>query len=214
MKTSESLGNIAKALVAVQGDIKGITKNAQGHGYKYITFDAILTLVKPVLTKHGVFLIQNVKGDLVDGNNVAYCETRLLHESGEWIESDTLLIKPMGKVLKGGAPGPVDPQSMGSALTYAKRYQLCGMLGLNADVDDDAAVASNLKDWGVLINETQKKTINELIATKGLNKATFATTMTKALGSVKEFKKLTGDEADKLIAEMSKLEDISQKASA
>lgn len=214
MKTSENLGNLAKALVAVQGDIKGITKNAQGHGYKYITFDAILTLVKPVLSKHGVFLIQNVKGDMVDGQNVAYCETRLLHESGEWIESDTLLIKPMGKALKGGAQAPVDPQAMGSALTYAKRYQLCGMLGINADVDDDASVASNLKDWGVLINETQKKTINELIITKGLNKATFASTMTKALGSVKEFKKLTGDEADKLIAEMSKLEDVSQKATA
>lgn len=208
MKTSENLSKIATALVAVQGDVKGISKNAQGHGYKYMTFDAILTLVKPVLTKHGVFLIQNVKGDMVEGQNVAYCETRLLHESGEWVESDTLLMKPVGKQTKGGGTAPVDPQAVGSALTYAKRYQLCGLLGINADVDDDASVASNKQNWGITITADQKHQISKvLVPQKGINKTVFNNLMIKEIGKIKELSKFTSDEASKMIVAMEEMPD-------
>ena len=204
MKTSENLSNIAKSLVAVQSEVKGIAKNAQGHGYKYITFDAIITLVRPILSKHGIFLIQNVKGDMVDGQNVAYCETRLLHESGEWIESDTLLIKPVN--VKAGAP--TNPRDLGSALTYAKRYQLCGMLGIAADVDDDAAVASAKQDWGLTITTEQTEMIKSLITRKGIKKELFNEVCTKALGKIKATKECTVEEASKLIAQMEALPDI------
>lgn len=211
MKTSENLTNIAKALVAIQGEIKGITKNAQGHGYKYITFDAIITLVKPVLTKHGVFLIQNVKGDIVDGQNLAYCETRLLHESGEWIESDTLIIKPVS--VKAGAP--TTPRDMGSAITYGKRYQLCGMLGISADVDDDAAVASNKDKWGLIITQEQKALISKtLIPKKGITKEMFSNLVVKVAGCVKDYKTLTVEEGSELIALMNELPDVENRAVA
>jgi hypothetical protein len=209
MKTSENLSNIAKALVQVQAEAKGINKNAQGHGYKYISFDAILTLIKPVLSKHGVYLIQNVKGEIVNGENLAFCETRLLHESGEWVESDILALKPVS-IGKGGQPAPVTPQVVGSALTYAKRYQLCGMLGINADVDDDAAVASSQEAWGQVMTKEQKDLILKLIPQKGLSKETFNETMVRAIGTAKDYKTFTKDEAASMINEMQSLPNAEQ----
>lgn len=210
MRTSESLSNIAKDLVKAQGDIKGIMKNAQGHGYKYITFDAILALVRPVLTQHNIFLLQDVYGDVLeDGTNVSCVTTRLLHESGEWIESEKMVMKPLGKLMKGGGHGAVDAQAVGSYLTYGKRYQLCGMLGIAADVDDDAAVACAKQEWGLTITQAQKDSLSSLFTKKGIDKATYAGVCSTAIGKIKATKELTQEEASKLIAHIETLPDAS-----
>ena len=58
-------------------------------------------------------------------------ETRLIHaESGQWISSVTIIPLPKN-----------DPQGMGSAITYARRYSLCAMLGIITE-DDDGNAAS------------------------------------------------------------------------
>lgn len=212
MITSENLAQISPALVKAQSEIKGITKNAQGHGYKYITIDAILELVRPVLSTNGLCLIQNIQGELNGETNLASCETRILHESGEWMQSDKLVIKPVPTASKNN-PNPVaNPRDLGSAITYAKRYQLCGMLGINADVDDDAAVASNKQDWGLLMTADQKHNISQvLIPQKGINKVSFNELMIKEIGSVKEFGKFTKDEAAKVIKAMMTMPDKKQE---
>lgn len=208
MKTSESLVKIAPSLVKAQSEIKGISKNAQGHGYKYTTLDAILELVRPTLAANDLCLIQNVKGNIVENNNLASCSTRILHNSGEWMESDELTIKPVS--VKAGAP--TNPRDLGSAITYAKRYQLCGMLGINADVDDDAAVASNKQNWGLVMTADQKNQILQvLIPQKGINKTSFNNIMIKEIGSVKEFAKFTKDEAAKVIKAMMTMPDKKQE---
>lgn len=209
MKTSNELSNIAKALVEAQKDIKGIEKNAQGHGYRYMTFDAIVALVKPVLNKHEIFLIQDVHGDMVDDTNVGCCTTRLLHSSGEWMETEKMVIKPTGKQVKGGGHGPIDPQAVGSALTYGKRYQLCGMLGIAADVDDDASVASQKQEWGLMISQEQKDLLGTLFIKKGVDKNTYGDVCTKALGKIKATKECTLEEAGKLITYIETLADVS-----
>lgn len=209
MITSESLTKIAPALVKAQSEIKGITKNAQGHGYKYITIDAILELVRPVLSKNGLCLIQNIQGELNGETNLASCETRILHESGEWMQSDKLVIKPVPTASKNNPKPIANPRDLGSAITYAKRYQLCGMLGINADVDDDAAVASNKQDWGLLMTADQKHQISQvLIPRKGIKKADFNTLMIKEIGVVKEFSKFTKEEASKMIKAITNMPDI------
>lgn len=208
MKTSESLVKIAPSLVKAQSEIKGISKNAQGHGYKYTTLDAILELVRPTLAANDLCLIQNVKGNIVENNNLASCSTRILHNSGEWMESDELTIKPVS--VKAGAP--TNPRDLGSAITYAKRYQLCGMLGINADVDDDAAVASNKQNWGLVMTADQKNQILQvLIPQKGINKTSFNNIMIKEIGAVKEFAKFTKDEAAKVIKAMMTMPDKKQE---
>lgn len=61
-----------------------------------------------------------------DGQNVTL-KTLLLHESGEWLESDELTMKPVKN----------DPQAVGSCITYARRYSLAAFLSLNTGEDDD-----------------------------------------------------------------------------
>jgi hypothetical protein len=62
------------------------------------------------------------------GENVLV--TTLLHTSGEWISGE-LLVRPV----------KADPQSLGSSLSYARRYGMMGILGISAS-DDDGALAS------------------------------------------------------------------------
>jgi hypothetical protein len=65
------------------------------------------------------------------GNEHVNVETVLMHESGEWIKGTISLI-----------PKADDPQSVGSALTYARRYSLSAILGVASEEDDDANAAT------------------------------------------------------------------------
>lgn len=203
MKTSESIGKIATALAKFQGEMKGVSKNAQGHGYKYMSFDAIMTLVRPELSKQELSIIQNVSGELVDGINVAFCETLILHSSGEWIKSDKLRIKPTA--VKAGAP--IGPREVGSALTYAKRYQVCGMLGICADTDDDAQVAQNKVAWGQVKTKDQSNLINSLIMAKGVTQTQFTQMVMENAINSRDYKSFTVEEANNLIQALNKLPD-------
>lgn len=126
MKFSESIKSIVPAMLKVQGEIKGIRPDGSNphFGRAYITLDAILEYVRPKLTENGVWLMQNVYGD----TECIEVVTRFIHaESGEWIESDALKMRPL----------QTTPQGMGSAITYAKRYSISSMLGISSEVDDD-----------------------------------------------------------------------------
>lgn len=195
MKHSESIGKIAAAIAKFQGDIKGVSKNAQGHGYKYMTYDAIMTLIRPELSKHELCVIQNVSGDVENGISVAYCETLIAHSSGEWMKSDRLTMKPMA--IKAGAP--VGPREVGSALTYAKRYQLCGMLGISSDTDDDAYVAQNKLAWGQVKTNEQAKLIEELVSSKCICSSYFSQLVLDCAVTSKDYNSYTVEEANTLI---------------
>ena len=82
----------------------------------------------PVLSAHGIALIQPTR--FRDGITVV--ETYLIHgESGEYLGCEYPVV-----------PSKADPQGLGSALTYARRYSLCSLLGIAADDDDDGNAAS------------------------------------------------------------------------
>ena len=90
MKYSESLCNIAAALSKVQAEIKNPIKNQINKGVqgapKYANLeDTLQDYVRPVLTKHGMSAFQSLK---TDENGRVGVSTVLLHESGEFIESD------------------------------------------------------------------------------------------------------------------------------
>lgn len=202
MKTSETIGKITEALVQVQLEVKGISKDAQGHGYKYITLDQILTLVRPVLAKHSLVLLQDAGGEVLEGQNVALVETRICHVSGEWICSSELKVKPVS--VKAGAA--TTPRDLGSAITYAKRYQLQALLGLNADVDDDAgAVSESLQNWGQKVSPASLQIMSGIMKEKNVDKTKVQEIMTSTIGKIKASSELTQDEADKIIAHLQKL---------
>lgn len=127
MKTSESISNIAPAIVQIQAEAKDTFKSKKGHNYTYSPIDEVLKLVRPVATKNGVAILQSETQ--VDG--LMIMETMLLHDSGEFISGT--VCSPFEKL--GSMNGY---QSAGSGLTYLRRYGLSSILGIASDEDKDA----------------------------------------------------------------------------
>ena len=129
IRQSEIFLALPKALVAAQGEFEAVEKSADNPFFKskYADLPAIVRAASPILAKHGLAVTQmpGLEGD----DDVL--TTRLIHESGEWIESTMrlFLVKQ-------------DPQGQGSALTYARRYAYSAMLGIVTEADDDGNAAS------------------------------------------------------------------------
>lgn len=134
MNKSETITELAKALVKFNSEVNKIAKDADNPFFKnnYATLDTIIDEIRPILSKHGLSIMQIPSGD---GQNVTL-KTLLLHESGEWLESDELTMKPIKN----------DPQAVGSCITYARRYSLAAFLSLNTGEDDDGNGATYGKD--------------------------------------------------------------------
>lgn len=128
MKQSETLTKIAPALVAALSEMRGALKDSKNPHFRndYASLESVIETAKPVLAAHGLAFMQGL-GEYVGGAMTV--STRIIHESGEWIESDFQM--PLGKA---------DPQGTASASTYARRYSLMGILGLPA-LDDDGEAA-------------------------------------------------------------------------
>ena len=134
MNKSESIASLAKALAAAQSELENATKNSQNPHLKnrYEDLAEILNTARPCLSKHGLSFSQHPAFDA----GMVHVETILLHESGEWISS--IISAPVQKS---------DPQGVGSAVTYCRRYSLAAIIGLSQE-DDDGHAASNGKPNG------------------------------------------------------------------
>jgi hypothetical protein len=126
MKTSESIDKIAPALLAAQKEIGNATKNAKNPHFRnnYADLGAVIEAVKEPLNKAGIAIIQS----LSEGADGLHLTTRLLHTSGQFIE-DTAFT-PLPKA---------DPQGVGSATTYLRRYSLAAILCITQEDDDGNA---------------------------------------------------------------------------
>lgn len=133
MNKSDTITELAKALVKFNSEVNKIAKDADNPFFKnnYATLDTIIDEIRPILSKYGLSIMQIPSGD---GQNVTL-KTLLLHESGEWLESDELTMKPVKN----------DPQAVGSCITYARRYSLAAFLSLNTGEDDDGNGATYRK---------------------------------------------------------------------
>lgn len=132
MKTSESIKQLSAALLKAQRSIKFASKDAKNPHFKstYADLPAVIDAIKPALNDAGLVFLQTFSPS--EAGFIAVT-TRLMHETGEWIE-DTATV-PLPKS---------DPQGYGSAATYARRYSLAAITGLYQD-DDDGNAASNAK---------------------------------------------------------------------
>ena len=115
---------IYKALANFQYEIPIIHKDSKGFSYTYTDLPEIVRVIAPYLKKHGLGFTQ-----LIEGNQL---KTIIFHyESGESIESSADIpeetMKGMNKF-----------QTLGSAITYLRRYMLSSALGLVTDKDLDA----------------------------------------------------------------------------
>ena len=147
--------NICKAFVKFQSEFKGMKPDSSNPFFKstYISLDGILETARPILAKNGLAVIQEATGD----GEYIFVKTKLIHESGEMIETEVLKMKPQKN----------DPQSMGSCITYSKRYQLAALLGICECIDDDANIATygnNTPEQSKSTGKLSAKQVGRLLA--------------------------------------------------
>lgn len=152
-RSSDSIRHIAKALAAAQRELQNPQPRHEGQirrelpsglaliePYRFASLGDGLALIRPVLGRHGISLIQATRLDSATG--LVVLETRLIHESGEWILADY----PVGGVPQVGAS---DPRELGAALTYARRQSLFALIGIAPQSDTDGTFrAGNPADAG------------------------------------------------------------------
>lgn len=116
------------ALLTVQGSVQGVAKDAANPFFKsrYASLEAVIETIRKPMTDAGLIFTQ-APGAIVNG--AVEITTMIASDSGEWMKS-TLHV-PLAKL---------DPQGVGSAITYGCRYALMATLGL-PPLDDDAESA-------------------------------------------------------------------------
>lgn len=127
---SNEIGEIAKALLEVQRSLPIAAKDAVNPFVKnrYASLNSIMEACHGPLNENGVVVLQCPVPVSEQGS--LGLMTRLIHaESGQWISGITVI--PMAKA---------DPQGMGAAITYARRYALSAMLGIVAGDDSDCEI--------------------------------------------------------------------------
>lgn len=131
MQKSESIKNIAGALITFHMKVENIKKDATNPFFKkkYASLSNILESIQIPLSESGLAFSQFPTGP-------SDLSTILMHaDSGEYMIADYTMEAPKN-----------DPQSKGSAMTYQRRYALTAILGLNIDDDDDGNAASAAKN--------------------------------------------------------------------
>ena len=123
MITSETVVALYADYIKAQTELKNMAKDSSGYGYKYTSLDKLIDATKPILQKYNLAILQM---PVTDG-----LITRLIHTSGEWIEStltgDMIDLAKMNKY-----------QVQGSQLTYFRRYAWASICGIASDDDLDA----------------------------------------------------------------------------
>ena len=139
MERSEKINSLSKALFIFHSEMGKIAKTSSNPFFKskYADLPTILDAINEPLQKAGLVIVS-----IPDGEGLT---SILIHsESGEYISANAIM-KPVKN----------DPQSIGSAITYQRRYSIGSMLNLNIDNDDDGNLASGK---GVKTDNTTKAT--------------------------------------------------------
>jgi len=123
---SPTLGALAAALAAAQAEMSHASKDGKNPHFRstYATLSSVLDATRPVLARHKIAILQLATSE----GKTARVETRLIHESGEWISATSTAEARDGS-----------PQSIGSAQTYLRRYGLQAIAGIAAEDDDGEA---------------------------------------------------------------------------
>lgn len=127
---SPELKDLAKALAAAQSSLSAAAKDGNNPHFKskYATLQSVWDAAKEVLAPNGLSVVQTFAA--TDGHRMDITTT-LLHVSGQYIAGTLSMV-----------PQRADPQGIGSAITYGRRYALAAILGIVADEDDDGNAAS------------------------------------------------------------------------
>ena len=128
---SENLDKLFKGMNTFRSQLKQPVKDAKNPFFKsnYVTLEGVQNAIDAGIKGTGLAYTQIVKND--DNGNVGV-ETIITHESGQYLTTGVLALRPE----------KATPQGYGSTITYAKRYQLASAFGVSSDVDDDGNAGS------------------------------------------------------------------------
>lgn len=126
---SENINELAAALAAAQAEIENPTKDRENPHFrtKYADLASVLNACRKPLAKNGLAVVQSGGGTY----QAPTLRTTLIHKSGQWIAGEVPLVGDLSK-----------PQSLGSLITYMRRYSLGAIAGV-AQEDDDAEGATS-----------------------------------------------------------------------
>jgi hypothetical protein len=139
VRTSASIAALAEALSKAQSEYEDLkksktakvkTKDGGEYSYSYSDLADVLRVLRKPFAAHGLALVQGCNNASRDQS--VTITTRILHASGEWIEDDLILPVADPK-----------PQTLGSAITYGRRYHAGSMAGLASEEDEDGQIAQN-----------------------------------------------------------------------
>lgn len=125
MIKSDTITKIAVALLKAQRNMTNAVKDSKNPFFKsnYADLNAVREASHGSLNAEGIVVLQPVVQNEL---GKSFVRTLLLHESGEYLGSDTEIVCAKQN----------DPQALGSAITYARRYGLQAMVSLGAEDDD------------------------------------------------------------------------------
>ena len=140
---SDNIDKLAQALSKAQSEMKGAEKKSTNPFFNsgYADLHTVIEASLPHLTKYGLSVIQGNDGKPGE----FYVTTMILHESGQWIKSK--LKMPVEKATA---------QSIGSTITYGRRYGLSAMVGISQYDDDGNSVSHPTKG----LTQQHVKTLN------------------------------------------------------
>lgn len=126
---SEQINEIALALSKCQAEITFAVKDSANPFFKskYADLASVWGACRDPLAKNDLAVVQQMTVE----NEKSYLITTLIHKSGQWFRS----MSPLN-------PVKIDPQGLGSAITYMRRYALSAIVGVIQD-DDDAESSMN-----------------------------------------------------------------------
>lgn len=138
IETSPAVDKLFEALAAAQAEMsdpaktktaKVKTKAGPEYSYKYSDLADLLQITRPILGKNGLCLLQLPVNPRPGSVRIV---NRLGHKSGQWIQ--WVLTMPVGDE---------KPQTMGSMITYGRRYAAAGAASIAPDEDDDGNVGQD-----------------------------------------------------------------------
>lgn len=160
MNTSERIDEISAALVAALGSLTPVSKGNRvdtgSYAYTYADLGAIHEHVRPALAGHGLCVLQ----EPIQRDGQLGARTRIVHSSGQWIESDGTLLPTSRNA---------GPQEAGSSYTYARRYDLLPMLGLATEDDDGARAQASKQDETRVDTENERRVRSVLADVKAMS---------------------------------------------
>ncbi len=131
MNSSEQINELFTALAKAQGKIAPALKDKTNPFFKssYADLSSIWGACRQQLSENGLSVIQTIGSNQAGGMMLV---TTLGHSSGQWMRSEMPIILQKQ-----------DPQALGSAITYYRRYSLAAIVGIVSDEDDDGNSATH-----------------------------------------------------------------------